>query len=283
MSNLPSDPNKTSSTSAGKPTKGDRTAGQTFGLENMGFGSAILGWTVPGAEQIFNSFAQNPRAQIGGPSWKPILAPNATVLDVMRAFVNGTKAQIVAIQQMMYQAGIYTNKKLPLWGTITGRDRDAFKKVLVDYAVNPTQKDANGNKQNFPTYLSNIADIGIKNGQGATSVHPPNTITLDDPAALRTMIQDTAQKLYGGWLPEDEVQKFINTFQSQNASYQTQQYNQAYGTGPGGYGPGGTAIKPDANAEAEQYIRTQHPNQVAATQFGNAMAPIIDTLKNPAV
>lgn len=183
------------------------------------------------------------------------------------------------LQYQMWRAGFYGSDK-PNIGTFdASKDIAAFRVMLLGHI-------ASGQQTTIGAYLNDAVTHWQKTGAGRT----PLVVKLMNPDDLRVTLQDTAQKLYGQFLPDEQVNKFVASFQAM----QTAEQNQAYIAGgfnpetgqqdTGGFSTlGGTITAPPSpGAEAETYIRSNFPNQVAATQFGNAMGNIIDTLRNPA-
>lgn len=205
--------------------------------------------------------------------------PTATAL--LSSFSQLRGSQLAELQDKLYRAGFYGSDR-PNYGSLDAtKDIDAFKRALISHLASGQQTD-----------LSSFLNQAVSTYQATgTRTKTPLVVKLTNPDDLRITLQKTVQDLYGGNLPEDQVQKFIQSFQSDQAAEQTAAYT-AGGFNPetgqsdlsGSQTAGGTVTgvaSPAAAAEA--FTRTNYPNQVAATAFGNALNNIIDTLKRPAV
>lgn len=280
---------KVSNSATGTTQTSTSASSADYGLDTAGLGT-ISSQVLPGANTLFGQSPIQPQAngQWGIPQLLP--RPNLTAQDTVTNFLGLTGPKLATIQQQMYQAGdIYPAGYKPTLGTMQPDDIAAFKRVVLGFAVNPSQQDAQGNKIGLDGYLNSLATQGKTKGASQKS---PLVVKLANPDDLRVTLQDTAQKLYGQYLPDDQVNKFIQSFQSMQTGEQTAAYS------AGGYNPetgqqdlsqstagaGATTViaPPSPDAAAQTYVKTNYPNQAAATQFGNAMQGIMDTLKNPA-
>lgn len=208
-----------------------------------------------------------------------VAPPPMTATQVITAFTHIGGAQLATIQDQLYRAGYYSSTYVPKYGILGVEDIAAFRSMMIGLAANPSQA-------TLPNYLSQAVQAGDSTVRHRT----PLVTRLTNPDDLRVTLQKTAQDLYGAFLPEDQVQKFISAFQGSQAASQTQAYEM------GGFNPetgqsdlsgaktaGGTVTAAASpGAAAESYVRQNFPNEVAATQFGNAMGSILDTLKRPA-
>jgi hypothetical protein len=105
---------------------------------------------------------------------------------------------------------------------------------------------------------------------------PPLIVRLSNPDDLRAVAKRAASDLYGGNLPDEDVERFVASYRSMEDQYQRQQDAMQYtGVEPG---PGGTVTQPaDPEVMLENQVRREHPNEVAATAFGARMNDIIST------
>ncbi len=108
---------------------------------------------------------------------------------------------------------------------------------------------------------------------------PPLTIELDDPVAIKQTVNETARKLLGGYMSDEQADAFVSQFQASQTAQQTAAYYQQYDPGVG-YGPGGTTTKPDMEAQAVEYAKTSDPNQYKATQLGAGVMSKLNSLRS---
>jgi hypothetical protein len=103
-----------------------------------------------------------------------------------------------------------------------------------------------------------------------TPKRQPLVVQLSNPDDLRAVAKRVSSELYGGNLPDEELDRFVSSYQALEAGYQQTGYNMDE--------TGGTLVKPpDPDVALEKQIREEHPNQVAATAFGARMSDIIST------
>lgn len=261
-------------------------------LDVVGLG-ALSQLLVPGARALLGGSTtqtlptpKGTKGPLGQTLYGPRLTtsdlPDLTASETMDAFQQMSGTKLAEIQHQMYRAGdFYDSGFVPTWGTMRTQDIVAFRQMLLGFAVNPHQQDAQGNQLTFSSYLSGLANSGDQMGVNLRS-KAPNVIHLTDPNALRLVLQKGAQDLYGGNLPEEDVAKFVNGYNSQEAAAKTAAYNAGEGN-LGVLGAGGTVTDaPPAAMAAESFIRTNHPNEVAGNYLGNAMNNILDVFRKSA-
>lgn len=273
-------------------TTGQALALDPYNLSLQGYGD-LANQPIQGSGTFFGITIPESRP-LGYKNGKPVQGPpgyerapfvpargsTLTATQSIQAFTHMTGSQLAQVQDQLYRAGYYSANYVPKYGQLNAEDISAFRIMMIGLASNPSQA-------TLSDYLNQSAQAGDSHGLGRRS---PLVVKLTNPDDLRVTLQKTVQDLYGGNLPETDVQSFISAFQSSQAAEQTAAYT------AGGFNPetgqadlsgtlngGGTVTAPASpTAAAEQYVRTKYPNQVAATQFGNAMDSIITTLKNPA-
>lgn len=184
--------------------------------------------------------------------------------------------ELIDLQNSMDAAGLYDKNADIVPGVWTDADTSAYTRALAG---------ANQTGSDDKTYIKRLIQSGAGAKQKASAARAPLVVHLTNPDDLKTLLQHGARDLYGGDLPEEDVQAFVDAYHARETSARTQAYNlgdpSATGTLDGG--AGGSVVDPASPSNAaEQFIRTQHPNQVAATQFGNAMGGILDTLRQSA-
>lgn len=254
-----------------------------YNLSLQGYGD-LANQVIQGSNEFFGLPTTMPGPTTTKNSQRLVLTnPVAplTATQTIQAFVHLAGAKLAQVQDQLYRAGYYSANYVPKYGLLNAEDISAFRTMMIGLASNPSQA-------TLPDYLNQSAQAGDSHGLGRRS---PLVVKLTNPDDLRVTLQKTVQDLYGGNMSEGDVQNFISTFQSQQAQEQTSAYSaggfnpetgQADLTGTPSAGGTVTAVA-SPTAAAETYARTKYPNQVAATQFGNALGGILATLKNPAV
>lgn len=182
--------------------------------------------------------------------------------------------QLALLQHALIDAGYIsdTEAKLIAFGSPDPRTAAAFEKLLVT---------ANISGGDWQDALSKRLASVAANPQ-PTKQLPPLTVQLTNPEDIKDAFQKTAQTLYGGDLPDDQVNAFVSQFQAKEQAAQTQAYNQQYNVAAGTYGPGGTTVAPpNAGVDAAEYIKNAHPNEVAAEEFGNKMSVLLNAFTKP--
>lgn len=110
---------------------------------------------------------------------------------------------------------------------------------------------------------------------GPSQERAPFVAELDDPISLREAFQRVAADIYGGDLPDSEVNAMVDAYRSiqmerQKAYYDTQEV-------------GGTAdVEPDPGAFAAERIKAAHPDQAARVKFQDTLGTIMSTFSNSA-
>lgn len=188
-------------------------------------------------------------------------------------------ADLATLQQQLVSLGMLNPTGIQ-YGSVDTKTVAAFAHLLAD---------SNAAGVAWSDMLQTKIAIAKGGGQGVSArTRAPLIVRVTDPDALKQTFQKVAQTLYGGNLPDDVVNNLVTTYQSMESNYQTQAYQAA------GYNPltgqtdvtqtpeaaGATPIvvkQPDPSAFAEAQIRHNYPNQVAATEFGNAMNDILNT------
>lgn len=271
------------------PVNGSAISQDPYNLSLQGYGD-LANVPIQGSNAFFGLATQTSGGYNGKQlaltekqraAYAPQPTAPLTATQSIQAFTHMTGAQLAQIQDQLYRSGYYSANYVPKYGQLNAEDISAFRIMMIGLASNPSQA-------TLSDYLNHSAQAGDSHGLGRRT---PLVVKLANPDDLRVTLQKTVQDLYGGNLPEADVQNFISAFQSSQAAEQTAAY------AAGGFNPetgqadmtgtptsGGTVTAPASpTAAAETYVRTKYPNQVAATQFGNAMNSIINTLKNPAV
>lgn len=210
-------------------------------------------------------------------------ADDYSAQETLDKFKGMTGPKLANIQMLLYRAGgFYSVGSSPLshLGILIADDIQAFQMALLGFAVNPTQRDAQDNKIGLDGYLDQLAQGGDRTGVNLRN-KAPNVIHLTNPDELRTILQKGAQELYGGRLPDEDVNKFVQAYQFQESATKTAAYNAGEGN-LGTYGGSASVTDPaSVSTAAETFIRTEHPNQVAATEFGSAMDNMLTALRRP--
>lgn len=170
---------------------------------------------------------------------------------------------IAQLQQYLVQAGLLDDKKT-IYGQWDAVSAKAFASILGS---------ANQQGTDWQDTLAQRLTLADQQGlldRQDTSTRAPLQVKYTNPEDLKATAQNVAQTLYGGNLSEDDLAKFVTSYQSMESQAQTTSYNQA----PTG---GAVTAPPDPSVAVESQIRADHPDQVAATQFGARMKDIIGT------
>lgn len=150
-------------------------------------------------------------------------------------------------------------------GKLDKATRGAFKELLST---------AN---QSAVTWQQTLQEIEQSGGKVSTSTqtHQPFVAQLDDPATLRATFQQVAQTIYGGDLPDAEINSMIDAYRNQQLTKQQTAYNIAE--------TGGTVdTETNPSAFAQQEIQSTHPDQAARVKFQDTLGTILKTFSSQA-
>lgn len=179
--------------------------------------------------------------------------------DFARELGNMNPYVIYVYQQRLNAAGLL-DTFVP--GKLDKATRAAFKELLST---------AN---QSATTWQSTLQDIESVDGVvGSSSSRQPFVAQLDDPTTLRETFQSAVQSIYGGDLPDDEINAMVDAYRSQQLAKQQAAYN-AQETG----GQVDTETNPSAFALAE--VQAKHPDQVARVKFSDTLGTILKTFSS---
>jgi hypothetical protein len=202
------------------------------------------GFVTPQGEQLVNptsSYAQGvPPRYFAGDEY----APYGQSPDV-----------IASIQHQLVTAGFLHGKYQV--GAFDNSTANAYKNALIA-----------ANKSGL-RYTDVIALSSQGTGQVQGGSQPPLSAKLSNPDDLRAVIQATAQKFYGGYLPQNDVQNLIAGFQQKEAQDAQTDYNLTYGGGAGStYNAAAPGTEAGQAEQVRQYIQTTHPADYAAAGVG---------------
>lgn len=207
------------------------------------------------------------------------LPATITADQAMYLFENATAGQLAEIQKRMYLAGLY-GKEAPKFGIVQSIDKNAFKDAILGLL----STGAPDGSIDMGKYLDGIATTGITSsgsGAGSGSVQPL-VLKISDPKDIATIIQESAAKLYGSKLNDAQLQNLVAAYQERERAAQTAVYNATTS------GSGGEVVNPlssvgtqaDVQMFADQQIREQFPEQVAATGFGGMVMASLKNIRN---
>lgn len=209
----------------------------TLGARPMPFGAHI-----PFASDTYN--VQVSPLYFKGDEWK--LAPT-NLQDVL------------ALQQNLVDVGLLDSKSFTpgVWDT---RSASAFTKLLAQ---------ANGAGASWQDSLASSMASAEQAGPAAGQALPPLTVKLTSPDDLKSVAQKTAQTLLGGNLSDDDLNRFVTSYNQMETQYQTDAYNQEYGqyAQTGQLGNVSVTAPPSPDVELEKEVRQQHPDQVFANSL----------------
>lgn len=147
-------------------------------------------------------------------------------------------------------------------GQLDKSTRAAFKELLAT---------AN---QTATTWQSSLQDLEAAGGRVETSTaRQPFVAQLDDPATLRATFQQVAQQIYGGDLPDAEINSMVDAYRNQQLAKQQAAYDVAE--------VGGT-VDSEANpsAFAQEQLKATHPDQLARVKFSDTLGTILKTFSS---
>lgn len=172
--------------------------------------------------------------------------------------LNNMDPNVIYLYQQRLNASGMLDKFTP--GKLDKATRAAFKELLTT---------AN---QSAATWQQTLQDIESTGGLvGTEKQRAPFVAQLDDPATLREAFQQTAQSLYGGDLPDAEVNAMVDAYRTIQGQKQKVAYDAAE--------TGGT-IESEASpsAFAAEQIKAKHPQQVTNVKFSETLGNILQTL-----
>lgn len=165
---------------------------------------------------------------------------------------------IYLYQQRMHDAGLldaYTP------GQLDKSTRSAFKELLST---------ANQTATSWQSTLQDIESVG---GRVQAKQRDPFQAVLDDPASLKLAFQHVAQDIYGGDLPDEEVNAMVDAYRAQQLQKQQAAYDTAGTT---------TTIdkETDPTAFATEQLQASHPDQLARVKFSDTIGNILKTFSS---
>jgi hypothetical protein len=186
---------------------------------------------------------------------------------------------MIQLQQGMQAAGLYTGAfHLGVWDT---NDVNAYERLLTM---------ANASGQDSKSALQQA----ITSAKVNTTTRAPLVVKLKSDSDIKAMLTDSANNVFGKYLSNDDLQKFINAYHAQETQYQTAAYN-ATGFNPGtgqqdinGVGmpvqaSGATLTEPPTTAagmedQLKRQMYAEHPLEANEAAFVNAFGPLLQTL-----
>lgn len=173
------------------------------------------------------------------------------------------------LQRALIQVGFLDSTGV-VYGSWDDKTATAFAKVLAS---------ANQSGAMWQDALATrLALVDQQGGLKAGRAVAPLTIKLTNPDDLKKVANNVAKNLYGGNLPDDDLNRFVSAYQASEAQAQSSSYAQQYNASGTGYGAGGTVTAPaDPSVAAEKQIRGEHPLAVAQQGFIDAFDPLLKT------
>lgn len=190
--------------------------------------------------------AKNPTGQyLDGDEYGPMALDPSKMMDLQKK-----------MESLHLYSGDYT---LGVWQQ---QDAAAYAKVLTNSNINGV---------NSSTMLGQM----LANPQVDTTPtqRAPLTVHLSNPEDIKALANKTAKDLYGGMLPDSTVSAITDAIHQSESQYQQSAYDMAT-TG----GQVTDSISPDTVAANK--IKELHPNEVAATRFGDQFGAMLDTFKS---
>lgn len=166
---------------------------------------------------------------------------------------------MIALQNGLDAAGLYSGDYTKgAWGP---SDWAAYERLLAM---------ANAAGLDEKTALDRAIN-GAKSKDAKGTKRQPLVVTLSNPAELKKTLRNVSRDLYGGDLPDEDVQRFVSAYQALEANATTQAYAM-------GNESGGTVVAPpDPSTVAEEQIRVDHPLEVRNQGFVNSMDAVLQT------
>jgi hypothetical protein len=172
---------------------------------------------------------------------------------------------IEAYQSYMHDAGLL-NKYTP--GSVDKPTRAAFKELVTR---------ANQTGSTWQQALEDQLRGGVVDDGSAKQAPDAFVAELSDPATLREAFQNTAQSLYGGDLPDAEVQAMVDAYRQIQLAKQQSAHEIDLAAADGGT-PGTKELVPTTDAFAAEAIKAKHPDQVAKVQFSGTLNKALQAL-----
>lgn len=182
------------------------------------------------------------------------------------AELNNLDPNVILLYQQRLNASGMLDTYTP--GKLDKVTRGAFKELLTQ---------AN---QSATTWQSTLQDIEASGGvtQKPEAPRDPFVAKLDDPTTLKETFQAAAQSIYGGDLPDSEIDAMVNSYRAQQMSKQQAAYD------TDGNPAGGTIeTETDPTAFAQAEIKTAHPDQINRVKFQDTLGNIMKGLSSQGV
>jgi hypothetical protein len=192
-----------------------------------------------------HDYQQTPR-YVQGHQYNPASLPVDDIIDLQESLVAAG-----LMERGDYTVGVWDNEST-----------QAYEHLLSE---------ANASGDDETTAMTRrIQSVQVNGAPGAAKApkRQPLVVTLTNPEDLRAVAKRVSTELYGGRLPDEELDRFVANYQASEANYQQAGYAMDE--------TGGTLTKPaDPESVLENQIKTEHPNEYMATQFGAKMDQVI--------
>lgn len=129
---------------------------------------------------------------------------------------------------------------------------------------------------NGMTWEEALAQIEASGGLKDATPKAPLQIQLTNPDDIRAMIQSGAQQVFGKYLSEADVNKFIASYQQQQAAAQTEAYNMGNNAGTM---TGPVSTQGGVNEMFRRQFVADHTNEAGAAIFSNELDKILSALR----
>lgn len=174
---------------------------------------------------------------------------------------------IIDLQSRLHAAGLLS-KYRP--GIFSEDEISAYSRLLAM---------ANGAGTSADQYLNYLTSVGAGEEIGADKTRAPLTISLTNENDIRAVLQAGAQQVFGKYVSENDIAKFVNSFHQQETTAQTDAYNQAGSEGGTITAPPSTAA--GMNREFTDQFTAEHPTEARASIFSSKLNDIISSLIGP--
>lgn len=176
--------------------------------------------------------------------------------------LNNMDPNVIYLYQQRLNASGLLDSFTP--GKLDKSTRGAFKELLTQ---------ANQTANTWQSTLQDIEAVGGVAGKDSKQQPDAFVAQLDDPVTLREAFQQTAQSLYGGDLPDDEINAMVDAYRSIQQAKQQAAYNANLASANGG--ASGTVEAEVAPGDyAAQQIKAKHPDQVAKVEFSGTLSDL---------
>lgn len=196
-------------------------------------------------------------------------APDATstVDELLKGLFTKDPDELRRLQSRMVDAGYFRVRPENIgWGRADRHTVDAYNSFLNEAAAYY--------QAGIRKPLDSILDEAIRarqEGEEMAEPEPADVIRLSDPASLRRIVQTVANELTGGKVDPEVESRIANAIRSAEFNTQAEVLDAPDGGSV-------TVDSVDARSRAEELLRAEMPEQVAATQGADGYRAFLQML-----